>query len=84
MLWGCRLQFVVSRGCPDPVLSCRYFALGLLYHYNHQDAAAVQVSSEASRCCCKTTFNSESLEKKKSQLGRDRSCLIIALFPEQE
>lgn len=28
------------------LFSFRYFALGLLYHYNNQDAAAVQVSSE--------------------------------------
>jgi hypothetical protein len=29
------------------LLFSRYFALGLLYHYNNQDAAAVQVSPKA-------------------------------------
>lgn len=40
-------QFVVRRVVPDPVLSCRAFCLGLFHHYNHQDAAVNQVSSEA-------------------------------------
>ena len=49
------------------LFSFRYFALGLLYHYNNQDAAAVQVSSKALQYCFKinTLYLSAALKNRK-------------------
>lgn len=49
---GQSMSCACPRTCAMPLLILpillfsRYFALGLLYHYNKQDASAVQVSSE--------------------------------------